>query len=112
MVSENNHNPRACQQFQEVIELIGKRWTGAIIFVLCQGPLRFSEFRDAIPDMSDRLLTQRLKELEEHGLVVREVLTGRPIQVLYHLTPKGRALRPILDALGAWSAQWEGQGAG
>jgi len=106
MISENSHDHRICQQFHEAIELIGRRWTGAIIYALLLRSRRFSEFREAVPDMSDRLLTERLKELEAHQLIVREVVVGRPIHVYYHLTPKGHELQPILEALGQWAARW------
>ncbi|MNT47464.1 HTH-type transcriptional regulator YodB [compost metagenome] len=58
------------------------------------------------------MLTERLKELEEHGVVAREVSTGRPVQVLYALTPKGQDLEPILGAIGAWAGKWQGQAQG
>ena len=100
------HEPKVCAKFHGAIELIGRRWTGAIIYALLQGPRRFCEFREAIPDLSDRLLTERLKDLEEHGIVDREVSTGRPVQVIYRLTPKGRALEPILMAIADWGGAW------
>lgn len=107
MVNDDcEHNPRVCSIFHSAIELIGRRWTGAIIKTLMPGPKRFCEFKDAIPELSDRLLTERLKELEEHGLVAREVSTGRPVQVLYALTPKGQDLEPILCAIGQWAGKW------
>lgn len=111
MVSKNlpTHKPggSVCQAFHRSIEIIGRRWTGAIIFSLMKRPRRFCEFREAVPDLSDRLLTERLKELEECGIIVREVSTTRPIQVLYRLTPKGEALDPIFCALGDWARRWE-----
>lgn len=109
MGSKNQHGPHVCHIFHQAIEIIGRRWTGAILFVLCQGPRRFCELREGIPEISDRLLTERLKELEEGGIVVREVGSGRPIQVLYRLTPKGKALQPILQAIGEWANQWKAE---
>jgi DNA-binding HxlR family transcriptional regulator len=97
------HSERVCARFHYAIELIGRRWTGAIICALTQKPRRFSDFKDAIPDLSDRLLTERLKELEDEGVVVREVSTGRPIQVMYRLTAKGEALQPVFEAIGQWA---------
>jgi DNA-binding HxlR family transcriptional regulator len=109
MMSDNcEHNPRVCAVFHSAIELIGRRWTGAIIKAMLGGPRRFCEFKEAIPELSDRLLTERLKELEENGLVVREVSAGRPVQVLYQLTAKGQDLQPILEAIGAWAGKWAG----
>ncbi len=101
------HDPKVCGRFHQAIELIGRRWTGAIMKVACDGPMRFCEFRDAIPDLSDRLLTERLKELEDHGLIVREVSPGRPVQVSYRVTEKGEALKPVFAAIGAWAAAWD-----
>lgn len=104
MVSDGDcHDIRVCSVFHAAIELIGRRWTGAIIMAMFSGPKRFCEFKDAIPELSDRLLTERLKELEEHGVVAREVSTGRPVQVLYTLTEKGRGLEPILKSIGDWA---------
>lgn len=99
--------PRVCQVYHHAIEIIGRRWTGAVLFVLGEGPRRFCELREAIPEISDRLLTERLKELEEEGIVVREVGSGRPIQVIYRLTPKGEALQPVLKTLQEWAHAWQ-----
>jgi DNA-binding HxlR family transcriptional regulator len=101
--------PHVCGRFHQAIELIGRRWSGAIIYALTQKPRRFSDFRDVIPELSDRLLTERLKELEEAGVVLREVGPGRPIQVIYRLTPKGLELQPVMDAIGTWAQRWEGR---
>lgn len=106
MIHPEDHQPKVCHLFHEAIEIIGRRWTGAILFVLKQGPTRFGDFRAAIPEMSDRLLTERLKELEQYGMIVREVSSERPVQVHYRLTPKGEALQPILGAIGNWAAEW------
>jgi DNA-binding HxlR family transcriptional regulator len=95
-----------CTVFHSAIELIGRRWTGAIITVMLQGATRFCEIREGIPGISDRLLTARLKELEEHGIVRREVTAARPPQVAYRLTEKGRALGPVLDVVGDWARAW------
>jgi DNA-binding HxlR family transcriptional regulator len=105
-VPQHGHSGRVCQVFHRAIEVIGRRWTGAIIYALCQSPRRFCEFKEAIPDLSDRLLTERLKELEEEGLIVREVSPIRPVTVHYRLTEKGAALEPILRAIGDWAARW------
>ena len=104
---DEKHCPRVCGVFHSAIELIGRRWTGAIIMAMLSGPRRFCEFKEAIPELSDRLLTERLKELEEHGLVAREVSTGRPVQVLYALTPKGQDLEPVLRAIKDWAGRWQ-----
>lgn len=99
------HGP-LCQHVHRAIELIGRRWTGAIVFALSQGPLRFGAFKGLIPELSDRMLSERLKELEQEGVIWREVQPGPPVQVHYALTPKGEALRPIVDAIGAWAYAW------
>lgn len=106
MISASEHSPQVCDRFHAAIELIGRRWTGAIISAMFKGATRFCEIREAIPGISDRLLTERLKELEDTGIVVREVSATRPPQVSYALTRKGEALQPVLDAVSDWAADW------
>jgi len=100
---------RACPAFHAAVELIGRRWNGVIIDALLHQPLRFSELRAAIPDISPAMLSQRLKELEADEVIVREV-TGRPIEVSYELTEVGRGLSTVLDAVALWSIEWSGEG--
>jgi DNA-binding HxlR family transcriptional regulator len=95
-----------CPYFHEAVELVGKRWTGAVVGALIPGPRRFSELAHAIPQISDRLLSTRLRELEAAGIVERQVLDGSPIRVVYTLAPKGRALEPAIRELGAWARRW------
>ena len=95
-----------CPHFHAAIELIGKRWTGAIVFVLMDGPLRFSEVKVLVPDLSDRLLSERLKELEAEGIVNRRVIDEMPVRVEYGLTRKGRALEPAVRSLKVWARSW------
>lgn len=95
--------PRCCSRYHRAVELVGKRWTGAILLVLLEGPLRFCEITQVVPDLSDRLLSERLKELEAEDIVERRVHGGSPVRVEYSLTPKGRALEPALRALKSWS---------
>lgn len=97
-----NRSP-CCSIYHHAVELIGKRWNGAILYVLMDGPLRFSELRQLVPDVSDRLLSERLKELEAEDVVVRTVYDETPVRVEYGLTDKGQALKPILVALKCWS---------
>jgi DNA-binding HxlR family transcriptional regulator len=93
-----------CSLYHHAVELIGRRWTGAILLVLVEGgPLRFSEIRVLVPDVSDRLLSERLKELEAEAVVVRHVYDETPVRVEYELTAKGKALQPALEALKQWS---------
>lgn len=106
-MKNDEHNPRVCEIFHQAIEIIGKRWTGAILYSLFNGPMRFSEFHDAIPQLSSRLLTERLKELEENNIILRDVSTDRPIQVIYSLTEKGQALKPIMASIGQWAYKWK-----
>ena len=95
-----------CALYHRAVELIGKRWTGAILLVLLDGPLRFSEIRHLVPDLSDRLLSERLKELEAEDIVERRVLEGSPVRVEYGLTSKGLALEPAVRALKSWANAW------
>jgi len=93
-----------CSLYHHAVELIGRRWTGAILLVLVEaGPLRFSEIRVLVPDVSDRLLSERLKELEAEEIVLRSVYDETPVRVEYELTAKGKALQPALKALKQWS---------
>ena len=99
--------PRCCPQYHEAIELIGRRWTGAIVEILLQGgSLRFSEISAAVPALSDRLLSDRLKELEARGLVERTVHGGPPLKVEYVLTEMGIELEPAVGALKVWAQRW------
>lgn len=95
-----------CPHFHAAIELIGKRWTGAILCVLGERPMRFGELTRAVPGLSDRLLSRRLRELEEEGVVEREVEDGVPVRVLYSLTEKGSALGPAIEELQVWARRW------
>lgn len=95
-----------CPRYHRAVELIGRRWTGAIVRTLLPGPRRFNELLNAIPGLSDRLLTERLRELEAEGLVRREVRPESPIRVIYELTPCGAELGPALDEIGRWAARW------
>ena len=95
-----------CGLYHRAVELVGKRWTGAILIVLLDGPLRFSQIRTLVPDLSDRLLSERLKELEAERIVERRVIEGSPVHVEYALTDKGRALEPTVRALKSWAHDW------
>lgn len=98
--------PQLCIKFHQAVELIGSRWTGAVIQLLLQGRMRFAELRDAIPDISDRMLSERLRELESEGIVERLVIPETPVRVEYELTDKGRALEQPLAAVGKWAERW------
>lgn len=95
-----------CPLFHRAVELIGRRWTGAIVRALCGGPRRFNELLATIPGLSDRLLTERLRELEREEIVRREVLPGPPVRVEYALTERGAELEPAIRALAEWAERW------
>src|SRR4051812_11742190 len=95
-----------CSAYHQAVELIGKRWTGAIVFVLLDGPLRFSEVKVLVPEISDRLLSERMKELEGVGIVARDVMDETPVRVGFPLTEKGRALEPAVRSLKVWARSW------
>jgi DNA-binding HxlR family transcriptional regulator len=95
-----------CPRFHHAVELIGRRWTGAILQGLLDGATRFSELAAAVPGLSDRLLSERLRELEAEGIVGRAVIPAVPVRVEYRLTAKGRALAPVLAAITAWAQEW------
>ena len=94
--------------FQRAIELIGKRWTGAVVKALIPGPARFNQLLAGIPGISDRVLTERLRELESEGIVERLVDPGPPVRVSYRLTSRGHALEPVLAAVSQWAESWLG----
>ena len=95
-----------CPYFQDAVELIGRRWCGAITRSLLDGPLRFSELERGLPGISARALTQRLRELEEAGVVARVVEPASPVRVSYELTAKGRALDEVVLAIEGWAHAW------
>ena len=95
-----------CPVFHRAVELIGRRWTGAILRALLDGTTRFTDLRAAVPDLSDRMLSERLKELEEEGIVERRVIPEIPVRIEYHLTPKGEGLSVVFDAIGKWAHDW------
>jgi DNA-binding HxlR family transcriptional regulator len=99
-----------CEYYQAVIELIGRRWMGAVLRVLMSdGPRRFNELLAAIPGLSDRLLTERLRELTEHEIVERIPAPDiSPIAIQYRLTKSGRDLESVVRAISAWARRWRG----
>jgi DNA-binding HxlR family transcriptional regulator len=99
---------QVCPDFHAAVELIGKRWAGAIVWALAERPHYFAELAHAVPGLSDRLLSRRLRELEAEGLVERSVHPGSPARVSYALTDKGQALEPALCELRSWAKRWNG----
>ena len=97
---------RVCPHYHQAVELIGKRWTGAILYAMSDGANRYCDLRSGVPGMSDRLLSARLKELEEAGLVTRTVHDSTPVRVEYELTDKGLSLTPIMESISDWASRW------
>jgi DNA-binding HxlR family transcriptional regulator len=97
---------RVCPHFHAAVELVGRRWAGAILWCLCERPHYFAELAEAIPGVSDRLLSQRLRELEAEGLVERSVHAGAPARVSYALSEKGGELEPAIRELHRWAGRW------
>src|SRR5215831_8683514 len=104
--SGEGRGPGCCPFYHEAVELVGRRWTGAILRVLMDGPLRFSEVAQAVPELSDRLLSERMKELESRGIVERNVIPGPPLRVEYQLSRMGAELEPALSELQRWANRW------
>ena len=95
-----------CPAYTRAIEIIGRRWSGAIIRSMLAGATRFSEILAAVPGLSDRLLSERLKELEAEGIVMRSVAPTTPVRIEYSLTEKGRGLASVVRAVADWVEEW------
>ena len=98
-----------CRLFQASVELIGRRWSSAILLAIARGARRFRDILASVPGLSDRMLAQRLRELEDAGLVDRQVAPTVPVQVTYQLTPAGGELMTSLQPLVRWGVRWHGQ---
>jgi len=96
-----------CHTVQAAFELLGKKWTGLVVHILMDGQKHFCELKRAVPDLSDRMLSLRMRELEDAGLIEREVQTGTPVGVVYRLTAKGLALKPALEHIAHWAHDWQ-----
>src|SRR5262245_16841587 len=105
MGKRSDRVPELCLRFHRASELIGRRWSGSIIYVLVKSPCRFATLRDAIPDITDRMLSERLHELEPEGIVTGTV-HPTPVRVEYELSRKGRALAPAIEAIAGWAQDW------
>lgn len=99
-------NQSLCPRFEKAFQLLGKRWVGVIIRVLSNGPMRFNEMAERIPHISQKVLSERLKELEDQGILVREVYPESPVRIEYRLTEKGEAIKPVLDEVQNWADKW------
>lgn len=95
-----------CPKFEAAFELLGKRWTGLIIRSLLGGSKRFSDIQEIIPNLSARMLTERFKELEEQGIIIRTVYPEMPVRIEYELTEKGRELEKAMDEIQKWAEKW------
>ena len=106
-MTRNNDSPHpVCSRFHQAVELIGGRWTGAIIQTLLQGKTRYALIKAAIPDITDRMLSERLRSLEAEDLLTRKVVPESPVRVEYELTEKGRSLESSLTEIGTWAERW------
>jgi DNA-binding HxlR family transcriptional regulator len=101
-----NIDDASCREFQGSIELVGRRWSAAILLALARGAQRFVEVQHAVDGISSRLLSVRLKELEDHNLIERTVVPTTPVQISYTLTPCGRELLVNLIPLIKWQQRW------
>ncbi|HJR98153.1 MAG TPA: helix-turn-helix domain-containing protein [Actinomycetota bacterium] len=97
-----------CEHFQRAAELIGKRWNPQVVRALQTGSARFGDLKHAVPNISDAVLSERLKELEAEGIVTRDVTPSTPVLIEYHLTDRGRDLTKVMEELAAWAERWAG----
>ncbi|TMB90829.1 MAG: helix-turn-helix transcriptional regulator [Chloroflexi bacterium] len=95
-----------CPRYEHAIQLLGKRWTGLLLDALMEGPQRFCELTATVEGLSDRVLSDRLRELEVEGVVERTVYPQIPVRVEYKLTEKGLALKPVVEAIHEWANKW------
>jgi DNA-binding HxlR family transcriptional regulator len=105
-VISNKTIVQTCPRYEHAIQVLGKRWTGLLLNALMQGPRRFCELTALVEGLSDRVLSDRLRELETEGVVKRVVYPQIPVRVEYQLTEKGYALKPVIDAIHAWATEW------
>ncbi len=96
-----------CPKYERAVAVLGKRWTGLIVRALQHGPLSFSQITRLVEGLSDRMLSERLKELEGHGIVQRCVYSSTPVKIEYTLTEKGHDLQRVLDVLQSWADRWD-----
>lgn len=97
---------KMCPKYEQAADLLCKKWNGLIIRVLMGGPKRFKEIKEQIPDMSDKMLTDRMKELESHGILKRIVYPEMPVRIEYELTEKGRDMKDVVESIQTWGEKW------
>lgn len=95
-----------CPYFHQAAELIGRRWTAAILRAMLADVRHFNEIKNTIPDLSPRMLSERLKELESEGVVTRTVIPSTPVRTEYRLTKKGADLIDVVNAIEHWAHDW------
>jgi len=95
-----------CPRYEHAIQILGKRWTGLLLNALINGPKRFCELTSLVDGLSDRVLSDRLRELEAEGIVKRVVYPQIPVRVEYELTEKGHAFKPVIEAIHTWAEAW------
>ena len=100
-----------CPSYHAAVELVGRRWSGAVLYALLSGATRFVEIRELIPRLSDKMLSARLKELEDESIVVRTVYPETPVRIEYRLTDKGRDLERVVAAISDWADRWTDESA-
>ena len=105
-MADTANTQHVCSRFHRAIELIGSRWTGAIVQTLLRGRSRYALIKASIPDITDRMLSERLRSLETEDLVARHVVPETPVRVEYELTEKGRELQSALREIGSWAERW------
>jgi DNA-binding HxlR family transcriptional regulator len=105
-ITQTSSTGSICPRYEHAIQLLGKRWTGLLLYALLDGPQRFCELTSTVEGLSDRVLSDRLRELEVEDIVERVVYPQIPVRVEYKLTEKGRALEPVVNAIHKWAEQW------
>jgi DNA-binding HxlR family transcriptional regulator len=106
VATQNSLVGQICPRYEHAVHLLGKRWTGLLLYSLLNGPQRFCELTASVEGLSDRVLSDRLRELEEEGVVERVVYPQIPVRIEYQLTDKGRAFGPVVEAIHKWAEQW------
>ncbi|BBH23644.1 putative HTH-type transcriptional regulator YvaP [Paenibacillus baekrokdamisoli] len=100
------HPQFMCARFEKALEILSKRWTSMIVYQLLNGPQRFVAIEHSIPNLSGKVLSERLKELEAEGIIQRDVYPEMPVRIEYKLTEKGQGLAPLFTEIIGWANQW------
>ncbi|OJF95364.1 helix-turn-helix domain-containing protein [Alkalibacterium sp. 20] len=107
MITTDTHQDKViCPKFEQSFAILGKKWTGLIIDVLLDGPRRFKDLSQSISGVSDRVLVERLKELEKEGIVTKDLDDSCDMKSGYCLTEKGKALKNVMIEVQEWADQW------